>query len=100
MANVGLKMTLGVTMLMAASACSAPIPLMGLDVATQTYASQVTWSDGKSAYSIRCPAPEPCQARILAICNGRYTTLESESAPGIGVRRGVLPSPSIVARCG
>ena len=100
MANVGFKVMLGVKMSMAACGCSAPIPVMGLDVTTQNYASQVTWSDGKRAYSIRCPAPEPRRVRILAICgNGRYTTLESESTPGIGVGRGVLTSPSIVARC-
>jgi hypothetical protein len=100
-ANVGFKMTLGMTMLAAASGCSAPIPVMGPDVTMQTYASAVAWGDGKPACSIRCPAPEPCRARILAICsNGRYTTLESESTPDIGVGRGVLTSPSIVARCG
>jgi hypothetical protein len=75
--------------------------MMGLDASTQTYASQVTWSDGKPAYSIRCPAPEPCQTRILAICSSRrYATLESDYMPSVGARREVLASRSIVARCG
>ncbi len=101
MADVGFKMALWAATLLAACGCSAPNPIMGLDTGTQTYASLVTWSDGKPAYSIRCNAPAPCQARILAICANRsYTTLDSQNMPSIGTRREALGPPSIVARCG
>lgn len=100
MADGGFKVALWAVTLLAVSGCSAPNPIMGLDSSTQTYASRVAWSDGLPAYSIRCNAPAPCQARILAICANRpYTTLASENMPSIGTRREVLGPPSIVARC-
>lgn len=101
MINVAIRVVLSAAMLVAAGACSAPTPIMGHDTRTQTYASEVTWNDGRPAYSIRCNAPGPCQARILAICAGSsYTTLASENMPSVGTRREVLGPPSIVARCG
>ena len=92
---------IGASLLMAASGCSAPRPVLGLDTSTQTYASEVIWKDGRPAYSIRCNAPAPCQARIIEICGkGAYTTLESENMPSIGTRREVMGTPTIIARCG
>jgi hypothetical protein len=101
MADVGFRLALGAATLLAAAGCSVTNPIMGLDASTQTYASQITWSDGKPAYLIRCPAPEPCLARIVVICSsGSYTMLESQNIPAVATRRGVQEPPLIVARCG
>jgi hypothetical protein len=69
MAGVGFEMVLGAAAVLLASGCSsAPNPIMGLETSTQTYASHVTLSDGKPAYSVHCNAPAACQTRALAIC--------------------------------
>ncbi len=82
------------------AACTTPATT-GYDPATRSEISNVTWTDGKPAYSISCEDPEGCQKRALALCpGGNYSTLMSENMPAAGTARAALGKPSAVVRCG
>lgn len=81
-------------------AACAPSATTGVDRASASDATSVTWSDGKPAYSISCENPGGCQERALAMCRqGNYTTLDSKNMPTVGTYREVFGKPSIVIRC-
>ncbi len=81
------------------TACG-PSATTGVDRASASDATSVTWSDGKPAYAISCQNPGGCQERALAMCRqGSYTTLDSKNMPTVGTYREVFGKPSIVIRC-
>jgi hypothetical protein len=91
----------GVALLAALAACTATTrDEPGANRSTRSDAVQTTWTDGKPAFAITCDAPDGCQARAQALCNGNYTTLKSENMPSIGTRMTPLGPPSVVVRCG
>ena len=83
-----------------ALAACGPSATTGPDRASGSDATQITWTDGKPAYSITCINPGGCQERALAMCrqNG-FTTLSSENMPTVGAIRTVHGRPSAVIRC-
>jgi hypothetical protein len=82
-------------------AACAPSSTTGVDRASASDATTVTWSDGKPAYAISCENPGGCQERALAMCKqGNYTTLKSENMPTVGTVRSTWGKPSVVIRCG
>ena len=97
------KSTIGIgaaLLLLLAGACSPPSPTVGPDARNRTNASQVTWSDGKPAYSITCDLPGGCQTRAMALCQGKsYAVLQSSHMTSIGTRLEVPESGSVVIRC-
>jgi hypothetical protein len=87
----------GAAGLLAACATSSTT---GVDRASRSDATSVTWSDGKPAYAISCENPGGCQERALAMCRqGNYTTLDSKNMPTVGTYREVFGKPSVVIRC-
>jgi len=83
-----------------ALAACGPSATTGVDRASASDATSVTWSDGKPAYAISCQNPGGCQERALAMCRqGNYTTLKSENMPTVGTYREVFGKPSVVIRC-
>lgn len=78
------------------STSSAPGP----DRSSGSDARSITWTDGQPAYAITCRVPGGCQERALSMCNGKYTTLQSENMPMPGTIRSVQGQPSVIVRCG
>ena len=56
----------------------------GPDSGTETDASIVPWTDGKSAIALTCARPGGCQQRAAAMCPNGYTTLKSDNMPVSG----------------
>jgi len=91
----------------AAIACMAvacggePKKVPGPDPNTDSDASVVPWSDGKSAIAITCKRPGGCQQRAQAMCPSGYTTLKSTNMPVSGGNAIFMPDSGISAtvRC-
>lgn len=89
-----------VASLLAVAACAEVSSGFGRDDVSKTDASQVTWTDGKSAVSIACAAPGSCQQRAMAICKQKpYTVLSSQNMPSTGNEDKAQHNAKVVVRC-
>ena len=80
-------------------AACGPKETPGVDPNTDTSASTIVWSDGKSAVQIKCGSPGGCLTRAVAMCGDNYITLKKENMPTSGDMVYVRGPASVVVRC-
>ena len=80
-----IRWTLIASIACAALACSTQAKKEpGPDGGTESDASIVPWTDGKSAIALSCRRPGGCQQRAQAMCPSGYVTLKSDNMPVSG----------------